>query len=75
MAFKVQSCVKASVYSDLEEIARSNVDFKQLKNQSVLITGAGGFIGYYLTAALLLRNDLFGDSISVTALVRNRERA
>ena len=57
MAFKVQSCVKASVYSDLEEIARSNVDFQQLKNQSVLITGAGGFIGYYLTAALLLRND------------------
>ncbi len=75
MAFKVQACVKASVYSDLAEIAASNVDFQQLKNQSVLITGAGGFIGFYLTAALLLRNDLYGDNITVTALVRSREKA
>ena len=75
MAFKVQDCVKASVYSDLEEIAKSNVDFQQLKDSNVLITGAGGFIGFYLTAALLLRNDLFGDKITVTALVRSRERA
>ena len=75
MEFKVQDCVKAGIYSDLLEIASSNVDFDKLKNASVLITGAGGFIGFYLTASLLLRNDLHGDGIRVTALVRNRERA
>lgn len=75
MAFKVQDCVNAGVFADLQEIACSNVDFDKMKNAVVLITGAGGFIGYYLTAALLLRNDLFGDGIRVIALVRNREKA
>ena len=75
MDYKVQDCVKPRVYADLLEIASSNVPFEQMQNASVLITGAGGFIGYYLTAALLLRNDLSDSRITVQALVRNRERA
>ena len=75
MAFNVQDCVTAGVYRDLSEIASSSIDFSRLKNSTVLITGAGGFIGFYLTAALLLRNDEHGDDIRVQALVRNRERA
>ena len=74
MDYKVESCVKKTVYSDVLEIA-STGGLEQLKNSSVLITGAGGFIGYYLTAALLLRNDLYGDNINVIALVRNAEKA
>lgn len=75
MEFKVQDCVTKQVYADLLEIASADAAFAQLKNTTVLITGAAGFIGYYLTAALLLRNDLYGDSITVLALVRNREKA
>ena len=75
MAFKVKDCVKPGVYADLEEIASSGVPFEKLKNSTVLITGAGGFIGFHLTAALLLRNDKYGDNIRVEALVRNKERA
>ena len=74
MEYKVKDCVKQSVFSDLLEIADCD-SLKPLKNTSVLITGAGGFIGFYLAAALLLRNDLFDDCIKVTALVRNKERA
>ncbi len=75
MEYKVKDCVKKSVYSDLLEIADSHADFAQMKNATVLITGAAGFIGYYLTGALLLRNDLYGDDLRVQALVRNREKA
>ncbi len=75
MEFKVQDCVTKQVYADLHEIATAPLDFAMLRNATVLITGAAGFIGYYLTAALLLRNDLYGDDIRVLALVRNRDRA
>lgn len=76
MAYDIKSLVKKSVYSDLEEIATSPfIDWESFKGKTFLITGAGGFIGYYLTMSLILRNDLFGDDISVIALVRNKERA
>ena len=75
MDYKIKACVKPHVYADLIEIVESGLDFSAMKNSVVLITGAGGFIGFYLTAALLLRNDLRGDGITVQALVRNREKA
>ena len=75
MDYKVRACVGDGVYRDLTEMAQSGADFAKMKDATVLITGAGGFIGFYLTAALLLRNDLYGDNIRVLALVRSRERA
>ena len=75
MDYKVIDNVKKSIYSDAQEIANSNIDWTRLKNKNILITGAGGFIGYYLVLGLLVRNDLYGDNISVQALVRNGERA
>lgn len=75
MDYKVKACVGDGVYRDLTEMAQSGADFAKMKDATVLITGAGGFIGFYLTAALLLRNDLYGDNIRVLALVRSRERA
>lgn len=76
MAYEIKDLVKKSIYSDLLEIAQNEcIDWGRLKDKTILITGAGGFIGYYLTSALLLRNDLYGDNISVIALVRNKERA
>ena len=75
MDYKVKDCVLAGVYRDALEIAEADIPWEQLKNSSVLITGGGGFIGGYLSMALLIRNDIYGDNIHVTALVRNRERA
>lgn len=76
MDYKVKENVISSVYSDALEIAQAEfIDWNKLKNSSVLITGAKGFIGSYLVYALLLRNDLYSDNISVIALVRNRESA
>lgn len=75
MEYKVKDNTKQSVYSDLLEIASSNPGWEKLKNATVLVTGAGGFIGFYLCASLLLRNDLNNDNIKVIALVRNEEKA
>ena len=75
MDYNVKACVSNGVYRDALEIAETVLPWERMKNCSVLITGGGGFIGGYLSLALLIRNDLYGDNIRVTALVRNRERA
>ena len=75
MAYNIENNVKKTVYSDICEVANSNVAWDKLKNKTVFITGAGGFIGYYFVLSLLARNDLYNDGIKVIALVRNEERA
>lgn len=76
MDYRVKSNISGAVYSDVLEIANADfIQWDKLKNSAVLITGANGFIGLHLTLALLIRNDLYADNISVTALVRNRDSA
>ncbi len=71
MEYKVKDCVKSTIYDNLKEIATSNISWEKLRNKTLLLTGAGGFIGYYMTLGILLRNDLFGDNIKMIALERN----
>ena len=76
MDYKVKDNILSSVYSDVLELAGAEfVDWDLLKNQTVLITGANGFISSHIVLSMLLRNDLYGDGIKVIALVRNRDRA
>ena len=76
MDYKVKDNILNSVYSDVLEIAQADfIEWEKLKNSTVLITGANGFIGSYLVFALLLRNDLYNDNIGIYALVRNRASA
>ncbi len=75
MAYNVENNIKKSVYSDICEIISTPIDWDRFKNKTVLITGAGGFIGYYLVLAFLARNDNYNENTKVIALVRNRERA
>lgn len=75
MDYKVENNIKKSIYSDIEEIIKTDVDWNRFDGKTVLITGAGGFIGYYLVLTFLARNDVYNNNIKVLALVRNRERA
>ncbi len=70
MDYKVIDHVKKSIYTNLEDIANAPISWDKLKGKTLLLTGAGGFIGYYMTCGLLLRNDLYGDNIKVLALER-----
>ena len=70
MDYKVIDHVKKSIYTNLEDIANAPISWDKLKGKTLLLTGAGGFIGYYMTCGILLRNDLYGDNIKVLALER-----
>ena len=70
MDYKVIDHVKKSIYTNLEDIANAPLSWDKLRGKTLLLTGAGGFIGYYMTCGLLLRNDLYGDNIKVLALER-----
>ena len=71
----LKELVDRQVYEDICEIADTQISWKKLRGKTVLITGANGFIAYYLTLSLLLRNDLHQDNIKVIGLVRNRKKA
>ena len=75
MDYNVQSNIKKTVFSDIKEIINTNVDWNRFNGKTVLITGAGGFIGYYLVLTFLARNDFYDNNIKLLAFVRNRERA
>ena len=59
MDYNVQSNIKKTVFSDIKEITNTNVDWNRFNGKTVLITGAGGFIGYYLVLTFLARNDFY----------------
>ena len=75
MDYRIKSNVNEFVYKDVYEITRTEIPWEDFNNKTILITGAGGFIGYYLTASLLLRNDLHNQNIKVLGMVRNEENA
>lgn len=75
MEQKIINLVHEYIYEDILSVANANLPWEKLKDSTILITGAAGFIGYYLTMAMLIRNDLYNDNIKVLALVRNRQKS
>lgn len=75
MDYRVKSVVSETVYQDILSITEANIPWEQLKGSTVLITGANGFISYYLVTALMIRNDLYQDNIKVFGIVRNEGKA
>ena len=71
----IKEYVGKNLYKDVTEIADTPIDWKKFENKTVLITGANGFIAYYLTLALLLQNDRKSLGITVIGLVRNQKKA
>ncbi len=75
MEFSIKETVSGSIYRDVEQIAKTDLPWEKLKDKTLLITGANGFISYYLVAAMMLRNDLYQDNIKVIGIVRNAANA
>lgn len=63
------------IQEDLERIVSAHLPWEQLFNQSVLISGANGFLPAYMLETLLYLNESRGAEIRVIAMVRNLERA
>ena len=64
-----------TLQEDLDYIANSEIDFTELKNSNIFITGATGLIGVLLVKALLCANRVKQLNLHVLALIRNREKA
>lgn len=47
----IKDYVGKNLYKDVTEIADTPIDWNKFMNKTVLITGANGFIAYYLTLA------------------------
>lgn len=60
---------------DIADIIHRDIDFIKLKDKTVLLTGATGFIGKYLLYTLLGLNDCYHYNIKIIAIVRSIEKA
>lgn len=68
MGNEVKALLDVNLYEDIKHVAESGVNLSPLKNKTVVITGAGGLLGFYLTCALLIINDLYSAGIRVIAV-------
>lgn len=61
---------------DVDSIIQSqNIDWKKLKDKTVLVTGATGLIGSLIVVTLLEANHRFSLNCYVVAAIRNKEKA
>ena len=63
------------IESDLQFIVEADLPWERLKNKTVLISGAAGFLPAYMVETLLHLNETRNYNITVYGLVRDRERA
>lgn len=60
---------------DLKTIADIDLDWSILKEKTILISGANGFLATYMVETLIYLNDFYGLNIKIIGLVRNQEKA
>lgn len=59
---------------DLELLAQVDIEWERIKGKSILITGASGMVGTFLTDVLMKRNEKYGAEIEIHLLSRNLEK-
>ncbi len=59
---------------DLQQILEEDIDWEKLGGKSVLITGASGMIGMYLTGVLAMLNDTRDYGIQILVLLRHPDK-
>lgn len=63
------------IQSDIDSILNENLEWSKLKGKTVLITGASGMIGQYITFSLLRLNQKKEYNINVIAMCHNKNKA
>ncbi|MGN0293656.1 MAG: NAD-dependent epimerase/dehydratase family protein, partial [Lachnospiraceae bacterium] len=71
----IRDLVSGHVYEDVLSILDQPIPWERMNGKTVFLTGAGGFISYYMVLAMLTVNDLHNTDIHVIGLVRNYEKA
>lgn len=60
---------------DINNICEENIHWEKIKNKSILITGATGYLATYIILTLINRNKMYNDNILIYALCRNVKKA
>ena len=63
------------IESDLHYITNADLPWELLKNKTILISGASGFLPAYMVETLLYLNETRKFNITIIGLVRNLEKA
>lgn len=63
------------INEDINLIVSEELEWKLLKNKTVLITGACGFLARYIVLSLLRLNELYNYKIQILALCRDEKKA
>lgn len=71
----IKELVPELVYRDVCSVIERELPWEQLDHKRIMITGANGFISYYLVLSCLVRNDQYDCGITVYGLVRSLEHA
>lgn len=60
---------------EIDLICREKLEWDKLKNKTILVTGACGFLGRYIVLVLLRLNILYNSNIKIIALCRDEKKA
>lgn len=71
----VNYSVDEVLQKDLVDIAESLPDAEQFRDRTILVSGATGLVGSYLTRVLLAVNRIRGVNLKVIAMIRDPEKA
>lgn len=66
---------KNILFDDFDYIINSELGIDDLRDKTILVTGATGLIGSYLVRFLLYCNESIGLNVKVLAVIRNVEKA
>ena len=74
---RLQKLLSDNLYNDIIRTTNESIFSipQKCENKRFLITGANGFIAYYLVLTILNANDMFYSNNHVVLLVRNQEKA
>jgi len=75
MDIKIADALENNLYQEMHVIAESDINWTELRGKTILVTGAAGFISYYMILAILDHNDNYQTGIKIVALVRNEKKA
>lgn len=75
-SYMLKECLPNRLYQEINRTTLASVLKKQdqCRNKTILITGANGFIAYYLVLTILNANDTLNLNNRVILLVRSREK-
>ena len=68
---KLQHYFKRFQYDDILDVSSAALPWGRLCGKTVMISDASSLLGFYITAALLLRNDVYDEGIKIAAVVRD----